>query len=338
MSPVGRSPSNTPGLDPSPSRRMAIAIGASLVLHAIAVVMLVVAPLQASGAAPMTREFEPPEPEDSEITLGNPDSTTTSFTWIGYDEFQEQYDTKASQVEQAGLARTRPSGPPIPTQLTSQSPSRQQVEDKPLASEPVERTAEALPPSPSPTTEPLDRVARALDLESVIPELADLQTAPDAEAPSEAETESEQEAEPSEEDPAPAQEPSPSAPASGTPQTKDEGAPSERESPLAARITAKKAQLGKPLAGNGLKIKTVRPRFTDVTVLMSSPRDPIVRIHFFGDGTVDTAEFLRTTGDKDVDRPILDAIYQWRANGPQLLELGNGTERQTISVEITILL
>jgi len=64
----------------------------------------------------------------------------------------------------------------------------------------------------------------------------------------------------------------------------------------------------------------------------------LVRIRFDGHGRVDNAEFLRTSGDTDVDRPILDAIYEWRAEGPQLKELQSGTERQTISVEITILL
>jgi TonB family protein len=111
--------------------------------------------------------------------------------------------------------------------------------------------------------------------------------------------------------------------------------------------------MGKPIAGKGLEIKTVRPRFTQYTRIMTAPQSPVFRIHFRKDGTVERVETLRSSGVADVDRPVIDAIYKWRAVGEELGRLPDppnaaqggvggsvspGVKVPTISIEMRILL
>lgn len=112
----------------------------------------------------------------------------------------------------------------------------------------------------------------------------------------------------------------------------------DRESVASAVITADKDDLGKPLAARGLEIKTVRPRFTQYTRLTAAPRDPVLRVYFDRNGKVQKVEVLRSSGIPDVDRPVLDAIYQWRAVGEQLGSLREGDPPATLPVEFKILL
>lgn len=121
------------------------------------------------------------------------------------------------------------------------------------------------------------------------------------------------------------------------------GTQSDRESSATSVMTARRDQLGKPIAGKGLEIKTVRPRFTQYTRIMSAPRSPIYRIHFRRDGTVEKVETIRSSGVSDVDRPVIDAIYKWRAVGEELDRLPStpsepGGKQPTLAIEMRILL
>lgn len=94
-----------------------------------------------------------------------------------------------------------------------------------------------------------------------------------------------------------------------------------RESEPTARTKPTEIRPGRPVAMEGITIDTVAPRFTAVTRLTSSPRNPLVRLTFNTRGEVVTAEMLEASGDKNVDGPVLDALYQWRAKGDRLAEL-----------------
>lgn len=75
---------------------------------------------------------------------------------------------------------------------------------------------------------------------------------------------------------------------------------------------------GRPLAAAGLTIKTRKPRFTTLTMITTSPRNPLVEIRFNREGKPVSVRFLRSSGSDDVDGPIADAIAAWRASGKPL--------------------
>lgn len=151
--------------------------------------------------------------------------------------------------------------------------------------------------------------------------------------------------------PSPGAPPQPALP-SGAGETAP-GMQSDRESTATSILTMRRDQFGKPLAGKGLEIKTVRPRFTQYTKIMTAPQSPVFRIHFRKDGTVERVETLRSSGVADVDRPVIDAIYKWRAAGKELDQLpdppppgakgaetpsNEGGKVPTVSIEMRILL
>jgi len=116
--------------------------------------------------------------------------------------------------------------------------------------------------------------------------------------------------------------------------------PSDREAQAFSREQAPVVRPGRPLAAQGLEIKTVRPRFSHYTRLTASPSDPLVLIRFDREGRVQQAVFLERTGRSDVDAPLLDAIYQWRASGERIEALPEkeaGAERApTVDIAMVI--
>lgn len=88
-------------------------------------------------------------------------------------------------------------------------------------------------------------------------------------------------------------------------------------------------------AGKGLKIITRRAVFTNTTLVTQQPRDTLVRIRFQRNGTVKKAEFVEggSTGNPNIDEPILNAVHRWRASGQDLERLAG---QQTLSVVVRI--
>jgi hypothetical protein len=101
------------------------------------------------------------------------------------------------------------------------------------------------------------------------------------------------------------------------------GEKSDAESIAAALEEAIDVKPGKVLAAKGLQVQTVRPEWSVATRLMSSPRNPVVKITFGRSGKVLKAEFVegQTTGWPDVDGPLKDALYRWTAKGAALSKL-----------------
>jgi len=91
---------------------------------------------------------------------------------------------------------------------------------------------------------------------------------------------------------------------------------------------------GAVLTRRGLRIKTIRPRFSAVTQVSAVPANPLVRVSFNREGQVISARFIRSTGYADVDGPILASLYRWSAAGALLRTLD---ERITIQVRLILL-
>lgn len=141
-------------------------------------------------------------------------------------------------------------------------------------------------------------------------------------------------------DPVPAAEPSEQTQSPADGGQGDPGVPADRESaPVSiANVPIEMRELGNPLAAAGLDIKTVRPRFTHYTRLTVLPDDPLIRVEFDRTGKVVKAELLESSGHRNVDNPILDAVYRWSASGKPLETLEGEGSPATIPIEFRIVL
>jgi hypothetical protein len=141
--------------------------------------------------------------------------------------------------------------------------------------------------------------------------------------------------------------PRPSIPSTPSPATSPRpgtsglpGERSDRESDATARQTIVDVVPGRPAAAKGLKINTVRPDWSITTQVMRSPRNPVVAITFGRSGRVIKAGFVRgmSTGSAEVDGPLLDAVYRWRAEGKELLTISEADPKAGITVVMRIAL
>lgn len=128
------------------------------------------------------------------------------------------------------------------------------------------------------------------------------------------------------------------APASTAPGTP--GIASDAESDASSIKEALEYRLGKPLAGKGLRIRTVRPVWSVTTRLTASPRNPVVRVVFGRDGRVIEAKFVagQETGYPDVDAPILHAVHRWTASGEALTKLPANDPRAGVVMTFRMIL
>lgn len=158
----------------------------------------------------------------------------------------------------------------------------------------------------------------------------------------------------SERDPAdaspPALPPQPARPTERPPTP--EGAPGEldeRASDAAMRRTARELpveRLGRPLQASGdLQLTTVRPTWSlQVRNAYSPRRNPFVEIRFGADGRVKLARFVplpdgtRGSGYEEVDQPLLNAVYRWRATGKAIEALDAGDPESTHEIVMRFLL
>jgi len=128
---------------------------------------------------------------------------------------------------------------------------------------------------------------------------------------------------------------SPPTPATGG-QSKQKGIRSDRESEaFTKKVIDTPMRDGRVQAGKGLNIITRRADFTNTTLLTAPPRDTMVRISFQKSGTVKRAEFVNgsATGNPNVDDPLMNAIYRWRASGKDLNVLA---AEETLSVVVRV--
>lgn len=114
----------------------------------------------------------------------------------------------------------------------------------------------------------------------------------------------------------------------------------EREATAAYLKEAVEVKPGRPVAAKGLKIETVRPRWSITTQITASPRNPVVKVTFGRSGKVLRAEFVggQNTGWAEVDGPLMDAIYRWRAKGEALAKLPAGNPDAGLPIVFRIVL
>lgn len=115
-------------------------------------------------------------------------------------------------------------------------------------------------------------------------------------------------------------------------------AQSDSEADAASRQKPIEVVLGRPAAGEGLRIITKRPKrnpFSLLTRVTAMPRNPVIEVLFDRNGRVVDAKVTQSSGVADVDGPVLAAVYSWTAEGRRLAELGRD---ERLTVVVTILL
>lgn len=301
-----------------------------------------------------------PEPEqEPEVKLGIERSTLASIDWIGFED-PTPHEAPESDITQPALAREEAAGGPVsppPEQLLviAEPSADEQAEPAPEIElepdpvpEPVDLAIATAPPAleappampegagpaipepspetdlvegpPSPSAQPvIDPVVLAPPVEPApSPEPQEPSVPPEegasVEQPDLSVTNTPEGA-------APDAPPVPAAGAPGAPTDALPGLPSDKESEGFSRTKPLVIQPGRPAAPKGLDVQTLRPRWAHYTVLTASPRAPLVEVHFQRDGSVHRARVLETSGYPDVDQPVLDAVYRWRASGEALRKL-----------------
>ena len=316
----------------------------SVLAHVAVIVPLLVAIMTASGwqsvrldTAFDPEDFKAPEQEpdqDDEVHLGIDARTPSSFTWIGYEEYQEHLAVLA-EVEQAANSpaapaelsdplNAEPPEPPELPELPEQDQSQPEIEARAAAAQ-LSKLLEILELAASPTKSTNDQAdtpnTDRTGLQRALASLDELLAKAMEKAREETEVVATN---------PPAPKPNPQAtPTSGNASEMESDPTSKLEVPLAD------IKLGKPIAGHGLQIKPRRPSFTTLTMLTAAPGNPLVEIRFPHSGRPVLAKILESSGDRRVDEAILNSLYRWRAQGEQLEALGEG---QSIPIRLRIML
>ena len=121
-------------------------------------------------------------------------------------------------------------------------------------------------------------------------------------------------------------EPSPQQPAEPTPaEDRDQdGSPGQQDTRVSPAtslpVEMRRTELGKVVAGEGLKINTTRMRLTTLQRMSGRAPSPLVEIFFQHDGTVARARIPRGRGSgrSDLDNSLINSIYEWTATGERI--------------------
>jgi hypothetical protein len=299
------------------------------------------------------------------LRLGIDHSNAATINWVGF-ETPTEHSAMKSSVEQAavtpvlGSARVASEDQPSPAsepqpQETPAEPVTETVSkpvDEPTA-ETVAEAQETAPVIPMDVFEPMPTVPafkpdplfsakpeRKLNpLPTVVPEPKKPNKQPPVKKPTQ------EVSKPVPPKPRPTTKPVEAAPAKEAVRPADpsgtRGIKDRREADASSKVQALTYRPGRPVAGEGLEIATVRPRFSVTIQVIARPRNPVVRIQFGRDGKVRRAEFVKkkgktlNTGSVHIDGPLMDAIYRWTAKGVALEPL---KKDETLPVEIRLLL
>ena len=269
--------------------------------------------------------------EPDQVKLGIEESTASTMTWIGFEDYQEHLAAIAD-VEQAAF-QTTPTG-------SEASPAATPTESPPPAPDPQDPQVD-----PSTSPDPFDELEAWFDAEEGEgPELGE-PTSPDARSQAlediieRLEKMMENTVETERPEPAPKpQEPAPPEPAPAQPQPAGQpGVQSDQESDATStvEVTMEQLTLGRPLAAQGLQLKPRKPVFTTLTLLTAIPANPKAELRFRRDGKPARVRLLESSGDSRIDEAVLNSLYRWRAAGKKLREL---ERNETIPIQIRIML
>lgn len=107
----------------------------------------------------------------------------------------------------------------------------------------------------------------------------------------------------------------------------DSGQRSDRESDATSVINVppEKWRTGAPIAHKGVEILTRRPELPILTRLTTRPMHPVADLFFDNQGKPVSVKIVQSSGyADDIDQPVIDALYRWRAKGSQLARLPAG--------------
>lgn len=264
-----------------------------------------------------------PDQEESRLRPGVDHSQAVTISWIGFEQ-PTPHQAQLAETDQPALARG-PAPTPSPEPAAPTTPNSPPPSQAPAPAS-LTDTAQAqpiplLPPPPHTLDELLAQLQEQRPAPSRTPAPPSTTPAPPTTTPSPADPSP----------PSPEAAPTPlenPAPPGGGPR---EASPTSRKKPI-------EIDPGQPVAVEGIQIDTVAPKFTTITRLTVSPKNPLIRITFSTAGKVVRAEILESSRYKDVDRPVLDAIYQWKAKGAKLDELRTKDPAQQIEFDFRIVL
>lgn len=216
---------------------------------------------------------------------------------------------------------------PVVTVAPEATPKDAPEREQPKAEEPAKETDE--PKTEEAPTPPSPRVpeSKAHEKESESPAPTPPPAAPETAEPAESKSKS----------PPPATTPEQGAKPTPVPA----GDPGEKADKEADATSIKQAVVyhnGRVRAGEGVDIKTVRPEFSSFTVLTAIPRAPVVEISFTTKGKVKSVRMLQSSGYKDVDEPILNAVWAWTAKGKKLDALAKQNPNALLKLSVRMLL
>ena len=117
----------------------------------------------------------------------------------------------------------------------------------------------------------------------------------------------------------------------------EQGRLSTRESDPTSTIDVPQAvwQFGAPLARKGVRLDTVRPRFTTLNLIDGIRFNPIVELVIGRDGVPQHVVISRSTGNLGANEELRAALYKWRASGKQIEQLKPG---QAITIRLRLIM
>ncbi len=87
-------------------------------------------------------------------------------------------------------------------------------------------------------------------------------------------------------------------------------------------VPPEKWRTGAPIAHKGVEILTRRPELPILTRLTTRPLHPVADLFFDNQGKPVSVKIVQSSGyPDDIDQPVIDALYRWRAKGSQLARL-----------------
>jgi len=264
--------------------------------------------------------------------------------------------TPQEPMETPGTARPTPEPPPAEVPSGSDLPAAEpdpagtapKPLERPLTPDPIPQPAPTAPEDPARTPEPIPR-----DTPPNQPPHTATPSSPSEPAPSPAAPATQAPQVPDPQQPAPPQQPTdpaqaqvppaPQAPpgAGGAttptpsgvigpgqgPGRPEEGQRSDRESDATSVINVppEKWRTGAPIAHKGVEILTRRPELPILTRLTTRPLHPVADLFFDNQGKPVSVKIVQSSGyPDDIDQPVIDALFRWRAKGTQLAHLPEG--------------
>ena len=287
-----------------------IAVCASIGMHAL--VLPLVSASESLAHSPTTKatHLKTPKLENDEIELGIDNSTTSTLTWIGYDEYEEQR-ARVSEIEQAEMNAD-----------VSVSPTKFQKEATPQESRPekeiLDKFVESLQKSPF------------LVLKNKTEALQSGQTdEPPTPAPDVVPAEPSEPAEPIKPS-EPAQPDEPSEPVKPSDSSSDR----DSEATSVIQISPEQWKTGKPLAANGIVLRPKRPSFTANQTVSNIAGNLVADLIINKHGKPTDVIIQVSTGSFSIDRAIESSLYRWRASGKNIDAL---VDDETIPITINVL-